>query len=489
MSQPINIRVLETGERIDVYAAETIELNMGGISLLNLADRPTSYTNSFNLPRTPNNEQIFEFASQPTRRNRPSIKVIITKGLFQKFATLKLKDFDSDYKCEVSYDSDGVIEKIKNQGLDLFDDYCDIVFLSTATLYPEGVMSELYEYAEFNGLDPSSYDKEQDGAYCYPIQTNTLTVSRDGGIDPITNLPVILERNIFSSLQVVLKMGAAKLGLTIDGDLFTSDISFSKAHIQNNNYTIYAEGRDDTPIVELYISIHKNTDVNIKQVYLSDLIKSVATIWGCDVSIVGNNISINKVSSKLLQEGTNTETLSFTKSFSTGYSKLNRILYKAKDAEKKYFGSDIITAEGAGEKDILTINSIIPKTDSIGYISDLENTNGEIFIVVTDAAIAGGAGKLYVVAPTYLDDFYYEVPVDYFNASILSMSGFYSSFLNPIFTDPVLLNVDGYIDPFTANTIMANRVINSIKLGGRYWVDEMKYNLTTGNTTLKLIKL
>ena len=98
MQQAIDIRRASDGRRFDVYPNETIEVNMGGISLLKLADRTVSYTNSFKLPRTPNNEQIFEFASQPTRNNRPSIEVVITKGLFQKTAKkVGRKSYTSGY--------------------------------------------------------------------------------------------------------------------------------------------------------------------------------------------------------------------------------------------------------------------------------------------------------------------------------------------------------------------------------------------------------
>ena len=74
-------------------------------------------------------------------------------------------------------------------------------------------------------------------------------------------------------------------------------------------------------------------------------------------------------------------------------------------------------------------------------------------------------------------------------AAILSLSGFYSNILNPIFANPVIIEASRYIDPITADTIMNNRVITSVQLGGRYWVDQFAYNLTTGQSKLTLIKL
>ena len=56
MLYPINIYVFQNGNKLDVSQEETIEINMGGISLLNLQQRTYTHTNSFSLPRTPNNE-------------------------------------------------------------------------------------------------------------------------------------------------------------------------------------------------------------------------------------------------------------------------------------------------------------------------------------------------------------------------------------------------------------------------------------------------
>ena len=55
MLYPINIYVFDNGNKLDVSQEETIEINMGGISLLNLQQRTYTHTNSFSLPRTPNN--------------------------------------------------------------------------------------------------------------------------------------------------------------------------------------------------------------------------------------------------------------------------------------------------------------------------------------------------------------------------------------------------------------------------------------------------
>ena len=117
MSQPISIYTTD-GVRLDVLPEATIEVNMGGISLLDLSSRTATYTNSFSLPRTPINESVFEFASQPTRNNRPVINVLITKGLFQRNAVLKVLEFGSESKSSVSYDI-GFISDSKNVSVNI----------------------------------------------------------------------------------------------------------------------------------------------------------------------------------------------------------------------------------------------------------------------------------------------------------------------------------------------------------------------------------
>ena len=76
-----------------------------------------------------------------------------------------------------------------------------------------------------------------------------------------------------------------------------------------------------------------------------------------------------------------------------------------------------------------------------------------------------------------------------YTAEPLSIYPAYSNILTPIFTNPIILDASKWFDPFTANQIMESRVINSVQLGGRYWVDSMAYNITTGQSKMTLIKL
>lgn len=482
MQSAIEITTL-TGVRLDVYADETIELNMGGVSLLSLEQRTVSYTNSFKMPRTPTNEAVFQFASHPERNNRPTIDVWVRKGFFEKKAVLKVMSFDKDYFCSISYES--VFDIIKEQYMNVFDDYVDTVILDTTTLYPEQVLQAMYDYANYLGLDGD--DKEVDGFYCFPIRTNTLAI--DLTVIPETALPATSKYfNIFSSLQVFLKMGAALNGFTVDGDIF-SDVYFQKAVVQNNSYLFAAYGRDDTPIAEVSVEMKIATDPNLKKISYSQILKAVAQIWGCEINVSENNISINKIENLINASQIPIEGFTWSKNITSGYAKDNRIIYDAKNKDKVFFGSDVFQGDGVGEKEVLKINAIIPDTDAIGYVTDMETVNGAVMIGVVSDVQTLGDGSLYVTAPLMVDDFTVTANVNYREFVILSMDGVYSNILDPIFTNPVILKATRHFSPVEANSVMTNRIITSVQLGGTYWVDDMAYNLSTGNTVMTLIKI
>lgn len=69
------------------------------------------------------------------------------------------------------------------------------------------------------------------------------------------------------------------------------------------------------------------------------------------------------------------------------------------------------------------------------------------------------------------------------------MSGYYSGILNDILTTPIIFDVETILTPYDAYYLLNNRILTSMQLGGKYFVEEMQYNLTKGTTKLKLIKL
>jgi hypothetical protein len=426
---------------------------MGGISLLNLADRTVSYTNSFKLPRTPTNEQIFEFASQPTRNNRPNIEVTIKKGLFQKEATLKVKEFDGDYKCEVAYKSQLDLIKGKTYETLLGDRF--LTSQDTNTNF----LNELVSGLNLNGF-----------RYLVTNSSVVPSISNSGG-----NCSVgYLLSELFIDLNTAY-------GIDLSNSDILLDPEFQKSYIIIPNLWIEK--------VDIVASDYWNyyTRVVDSGLLVTELLKTIAQLFFCNVVFGEKNTNINKIQITS-SEGINIETLSFSKTIYNNESEKNFILYNcSKLIPNKYESSDMFTiGGGVGNKDLLTLTAYLPDTVFVSGNPRLNITNSDVVGKMIIAVSTSGTGSFILTYETTTETY---VTGSNSNAGILSLSGFYSSILNPIFKDPVILNADGYIDPLTDDAIMNERVINSVKLGGRYWVDEKKYNLTAGKSVLKLIKL
>ena len=102
ISQDIEIRTVD-GRKFDMLAGETVEVVMGGFSLLDLSLRSANYTTSFELPRTPANESIFEFASETTRYNRPNIPIFARFGTRDMCGYMKVVSFGKTYSVTLKF--------------------------------------------------------------------------------------------------------------------------------------------------------------------------------------------------------------------------------------------------------------------------------------------------------------------------------------------------------------------------------------------------
>lgn len=460
MSQAINILTL-SGQRLDVYPSESIEVNMGGISLLSLKDRTTSYSNSFTLPRTPNNEQILQFASQPTRKNRPELSVIIQKGLFSQKAMLKITSFESDYKATITYDSDNTIKSLS-----------DLNVYSLPYVESKGTVASTTAWTP-NSPDDNLFINafqlvENNKKYFFPI-----------GYLHTVNLDSTIRGGAFISVASIISILSDTYGYTFNGTLF-SDSLYTRLSVHNP--FVYAE--IGTPSIDgfgLYVHPVSFKRATVTSEWsVADFLKKLAYLFLSNVVISGKTITLNKLN--LSVNPVAIETLSFDKELYSGYKRVNYINYDIKDENVfENFAGDFFNAEGKDIGEALSIGLGIP--EFFGGTYSGYDFNGKDYPIIMSYAASSSAFQSKLSASTNY------VSTNGRSIAPLSLSPIYKNLLNPIFANPVILNAQGYIDHLTANTIMNNRVINSIKLGGRYWVDEMKYNLTTGNSVLKLIKL
>jgi hypothetical protein len=422
-----------------------------------LSDRTATYTNSFKLPNTPTNAQQLSFAGSVSVRVNPSIEVTIQKGLFQKKAVLKVVSFDSDYSCSVSYDQK-VVDKLKLQDLDIFGTYpIPTETAISPSLTPQDCITQLFI---------QSYTGSPVVTEFFPIKTHSAICSN------------ILHQNgnIGTKIQTYFDTVATLNGITFSGTLF-SDADFLKMYIMLPNYGFNLVNESGT-----YHVYYDYFQLNYKQIYASDVIKAVCQLFFADIKIQINNVVLDKID--ITSDVEITTSLNVSKVLSSGYANINRIVYDVEDKAKTLFGSDSFIAEGLGEKDVLKLICHIPKTDSVGYVTDVTKTAEKLLVFSKNATpFLSGCG-MYDDSDTLI-----TAAATLQNANILSMGGYYSAILQPIFEKPIILEVTCILNSLTANDIINTRVIKSLQLGGRYWVDSMAHDLTTGNTKMKLIKL
>lgn len=465
MRSAINISTL-AGVRLDVNPAETIELNMGGVSLLSLQQRTVSYTNTFKLPRTPTNEAVFAFASQPTRNNRPAVDVIIRKGTFERRSTLRVIDFDDGYNVSISYDYDKIIEKLQ-----------EINFYSFFPLWDEdpanleGVIATIPTGAtdvEFREAVCNRDNVSRSGLYFFPIQrqrTNVLAV------------PAITIYQLFEHIEKIHN-------IKITGAITTNSV-FLKTFIFNPNVKITNTLVDDGTINAFYSHMIQKVGVKAIFVSIATVMKVICQMFALGIEFKDSEISL--ITTDTSAATIDFEGFTFTKQYTSGYSYENFIVYKHENEETKYLGSDSFLGDGIGEKDVMVIENTIPKFyDTVtlqypysGY--DMESTSGKLSIMAS--------------AGLTLNHFDGTEDVSSFVAQPLSMSGVYSDIIGNIFYDfandrkGVILKSQRHFSPTQAQDVMDTRIITSVQLGGTYWVDEMSYNLNTGNAVMTLIKI
>lgn len=440
MVNPIEIRTI-SGVRLDVFPSTTIEVNMGGLSLLNLQDRTATYTNSFTLPRTKVNEAVFEFASQPTRSNRPSINVMVSKGLFQRQAVLKVLSFDKEYKCSVSYGNG--FEKLKDYDYEIEFDNSILATSTTETNFVQTISQNGYS-----------------GIYAMLCKLGTIPTSTE-----LTNSLFFKVSNLFGRMTT-------KYGSTFSGDLL-ADADFQKMFVNIPRLYIKRTGINHYTFESLF------TENRERKVRATDLIRAIAYLFFADIIVSGNNIELKKINTSaqgIALEGFS----SVLKIFNSGFAETNIIKYDiSKEVLNTAGFSDSFLADGVGQRDVLIVPSYIPRAEGLlyDYVGDAD-INNKISLM---------AGQVIPTQVVSFNGSTYTVTIN--RAAALTMSGFYSSILNPIFANPVILEAEKNFDPLTADNIMNTRIINSVQLGGRYWVDSFAYNLTTGNSKMKLIKL
>lgn len=477
----------QNGGVFDTSPNVNIELNMGGVSLLNLSEKTVSYTNSFTLPRTPNNDRLFGYSGFRDSKNKPKIKIFIQKGLFFKSALMTVKSVtNSGYSCSISYDENDIITALSDSypyelyASEYFPPFYDgggyIYNLTTDWLSLDEAFEQVI-YGAANKLAIVDDLPEAGARPFFTIFTNKAIICNESQIG---NPSYTDNGNVFSGVWHLLHWICKLYGLKLTGSVI-DDPLFQRLMIRQPKVKYYVDG--------VTCFAYPDTDANIAvKTTNKDVVNAILKMFFAELSIDNGEFRIDKLSDRFARsyEGVRIEGFTFEKDMTSGYNSYrNYIIYKAKDEADKYHASDSFEGESSvGITDVVTINSIIPDTDSVGYVTTPEAIGNDLMIAIDDVSAGTLQGQLSWNRGIYLSNI-----STIKKAAILNIAPVYSSFMSDIFKKPIILDATGYMDILTMDEVIKKRVIYSVGLGGQFWVETLAYSLVSGNCKMKLIKI
>jgi hypothetical protein len=289
----------------------------------------------------------------------------------------------------------------------------------------------------------------------------------------------------------------ARTGVKFDGDVFGDADFHSMCVINPYAYRTYTV---DYSAPEYFANFYEkcHPDAAKCKYKVTDVLKSLCQIFRLNIEEIKGVIYLNSINSVLENSPISIEGFNgVTKNINSGLAYLNKVNYDLADKKVlgEHYGSDTITADGIGEKEVIKMNAYVPKVFAHGYdfLYEFQKQSSFDKIIIL---------KLLTISITSVSWWYLTFGTNVWNLQasgaglfytlqLLDMSGAYSNDLglNNIFAKPIILDATRWFNPLEANNVMTTRVINSVQLGGKYWVDSMAYNLTTGQSKMKLIKL
>lgn len=518
MSQPIRI-ITDSGIELDIAEGTTIEVTSGGISLLSLADREMTYTNNISFPITTNNAKAFNFSFDKRVKLNNAIPVTVIKSGFHEKGDIKVTgESDGKISAVINFNSLNILNDIKNTKIDtLIFGANNYLFLGTETTFEKvrvkfctskfneyiwpsyGITGTSYEY-----FAVSRYPNDYESAGLKGIEINSFLLDDSNLMTGRTK-----KNTVATTIANIFSLAESYLGITFEGDMLT-DPFFANSCILLNNCTVdFWRGTSSCDCI-----LRKESNSDLK---LGELLKKVAQVWFCELIIddANSKITFTKLSTELTNTPVNID--GTIKSYNTtrgGFAANNYIKYDIDTSYTDTTGlADNIVSDGAGSKDILKIDSKVPKSYIIDYsmsiswfgrnIYDLSDISGTFIYY----GIIGGVSvpidpqfqmnyrtsKTYLLQDNFDDTSYiyetYTGAQTVNHANILSMSGIYSDVIGSMLENPVILDVECAFNPIIWKSVKESRVITSIQLQGKYWVEDMVYNIVTGATKLKLIKM
>jgi len=439
ISQDIEIRTVD-GRKFDMLAGETVEVVMGGFSLLDLSLRSASYTTAFQLPRTPTNESILEFASETTRYNRPDIEIFARFGTRDMYGYMKVVSFGKTYSVTLKF-TDFINAMSGFELNEIIDDISNPIFSGTSYQDAINKMTASGKYTFFHSYSTETY-------------------------------PILPDMGIFINQGEIISMICVKSGYT---SVLGAGVDLSAKFLfcRDWYYEVLAMGGGVFDV---------NVKAGVKKQYksISVLLKQLCLANGLYFTVdeMSKTVTFSKIESLITTTPVYIETLTLKeKQLYTGHGRNNTIKYSVVEGITSVTKYATFTADGATSKEALQLEILIPS--KIGGIHNLTD--------VTDLVVASREGTKYNITYNYNGGGYYlSVNTEYL--TIPNLAPVYA-FMQTVFGDTFIITVEGYINSLQIESIMSGRVIRSVALGGTYFVEALNYNINTGKTVAKLIKL
>lgn len=439
ISQDIDIRTID-GIKVDMFAGEMVEVVMGGFSLLDLSLRSANYTTSFELPRTPVNERIFEFASETTRYNRPNIPIFARFGTRDMHGYLKVVSFGKEYSVTLKFTD--FINAMTGYTLnDIVGDIINPVF-TNSDIPP--LLNSLCTSAKYTLF------------HSYSANTNIL----------------LKDMGVYINQAEIINMICVKAGYT---SVLDAGIDLSTKFLFCRDWYYEVDNNGGYP--PFNINIKKTTDKQYKSI--SVLLKQLCMANGLYFTVdeMTKTVTFQKMEMFLSSTPVNVETLTLTeKQMYTGHGSNNTIKYSVGEGITTTTKYATFTADGATSKEALQLEILIPS--KVGGVHNLAD--------VTELVVASREG-----AKSNVWYYFDGGGAEFFNTEYLTMPDLAPvyAFMQTVFKDTFVISAEGYIGSLQIESIMSGRVIRSVALGGTYFVETLNYNINTGKSVMTLIKL
>ena len=247
------VSIIINGEKVDIYSMETLNLRINNVVFdpVSIQSKTGEYSFSFELPATPKNNKIFNFANNSSKLNKFNTRYnceVIANGVNIFTGVLRLTDTQTkNYKCNL----------------------VNIKIYNVEDIFGDMVMSDLDWQIDFDGTSTiNSVNQSLDSGYyfplaCYGAFQKDPKATYNGEINEYTDLLTIDYYNKWywesfhpslSLLETVKRLFNQK-GYTVTGDIF-NDKAMKKIYMSEYIDTSQdpAYNINKPKIGELYVS-------------------------------------------------------------------------------------------------------------------------------------------------------------------------------------------------------------------------------------------